>query len=92
MVNNNSKNVLLTELRADLELLLECIKCQINSPAAVKQALVTIASMCTTQGLLHLEIEFASKTTKNKYIFQHKLYHFSRAKMIRIVNRNFLLH
>ena len=44
--------MLLTDLQADVELLLECIKCQIHSPAAVRQALLTIASMCSTQGKL----------------------------------------
>ena len=60
--------MLLTDLQADVELLMECIKCQIHSPAAVKQALLTIASMCSTQGKLDVETTFTSKATTEKFI------------------------
>ncbi|XP_028665273.2 telomere repeats-binding bouquet formation protein 1 [Erpetoichthys calabaricus] len=38
------------ELKTDLNLLLECLKCQMDSPSAQKQALVTIYAVCQQNG------------------------------------------
>ncbi|XP_039618315.1 telomere repeats-binding bouquet formation protein 1 [Polypterus senegalus] len=38
------------ELKTDLNLLLECLKCQMDSPSAQKQALVTIYTVCQQNG------------------------------------------
>ncbi|XP_062580734.1 telomere repeats-binding bouquet formation protein 1-like, partial [Saccostrea cucullata] len=36
------------EVRTDVKLLLDCLKCQVNNPTAVKQALLTLSSIFST--------------------------------------------
>ena len=41
-----------SEYKTDLELLVECVKCQLDNPAALKQAFFTIADICNQQGTI----------------------------------------
>lgn len=46
----NSFNALLSGLKTDLRLLLECLKFQMKCPDLQKQALLTIHSICEKRG------------------------------------------
>lgn len=42
----------LSEVEADVQLLLECMKCQADDPSSLKQALTTFATICSSKGML----------------------------------------
>lgn len=50
ILNVNSFNALLSGLKTDLRLLLECLKFQMKCPDMQKQALLTIHSICEKRG------------------------------------------
>lgn len=50
VINTNSFNALLSGLKTDLRLLLECLKFQMKCPDLQKQALLTIHSICEKRG------------------------------------------
>lgn len=50
IVNVNGFNALLSGLKTDLRLLLECLKFQMNCPDLQKQTLLTIHSICEKRG------------------------------------------
>lgn len=50
IIFDNHLSILSAEVQTDVKLLLECLKCQVSNPTALKQALLTLSNILSSYG------------------------------------------